>query len=61
MTDYDTNLTEDVKRLRKELKDCVNELCLSCGAYRNEHHGYCDSCRWLKIKRELAEKRSETQ
>lgn len=55
------NVVEQLNQTRKTLKDAINELCLSCGAYRNEHHGYCDSCKWLKIKRELAEKRGETQ
>lgn len=34
-----------------ELKDCVNELCLKCGAYNREHEGACDGCRWLKQRR----------
>ena len=37
-----------IDRLRLEFKDCVNELCLKCGAYHEEHLGACDSCRWLK-------------
>ena len=55
MNDTECNLWEECKKLRKELKTCVNELCLQCGAYRNQHHGYCDSCRWLKVKNDLAE------
>ena len=31
--------------------DCVNELCLKCGSYREEHNGACDGCRWLKPRR----------
>ena len=42
--------TVKVYRLRSELKNCRNELCLKCGAYRNAHKGACDSCRWLKVK-----------
>ena len=34
-----------------ELKDCVNELCLKCGSYHEEHNGACDGCRWLKPRR----------
>ena len=34
-----------------ELKDCVNELCLQCGSYKQEYEGACDGCRWLKIRR----------
>lgn len=35
----------------KDFRDCVNELCLKCGAYHNEHNGACDGCRWLKPRR----------
>lgn len=31
--------------------DCVNELCLKCGRYHEEHNGACDGCRWLKPRR----------
>ena len=31
--------------------DCVNELCLKCGKYHEEHNGACDGCRWLKPRR----------
>ena len=34
-----------------QLKDCVNELCLRCGSYNEEHKGACDGCRWLKPRR----------
>ena len=37
---------EEVKRLRAELKLCINELCLRCGAYKGRHLGACDYCRW---------------
>lgn len=37
-----------ISRLRSEFKDCVNELCLKCGSYHEEHLGACDGCRWLK-------------
>lgn len=40
----------DVSSMETDLKDCVNELCLKCGTYRNAHKGACDSCRWLKVK-----------
>jgi len=32
-------------------RDCVNELCLQCGSYNEEHKGACDGCRWLKPRR----------
>ena len=38
-------MTENAK-LRKDLKDCRNELCLYCGKYRNAHLGACKGCRW---------------
>ena len=44
-------LKADMASLRSELKDCVNELCLQCGSYKQEHEGACDGCRWLKIRR----------
>lgn len=34
------------KELLKELKNCRNELCLKCGAYRERHLGACDDCRY---------------
>lgn len=36
--------------LERELWDCVNELCLKCGSYRDEHLGACDGCRWKKVR-----------
>ena len=33
-------------RLRKELKNCRNELCLKCGNYHEAHNGACDDCRY---------------
>ena len=39
------NLAQIV-RLRKELKNCRNELCLKCGNYREAHNGACDGCRY---------------
>ena len=34
-----------------DFHDCVNELCLKCGVYHDEHNGACDGCRWLKPRR----------
>jgi hypothetical protein len=61
MSEFDKTLEEIKKRevdmgiqianLQANLKDCVNELCLQCGQYRNEHLGACDGCRWLKPRR----------
>ena len=33
-----------------DLKDCVNELCLKCGAYHESYLGTCDGCRWKAVK-----------
>lgn len=39
-------LIEETERLRRDLKDCRNELCLRCGDYKQRHLGACDGCRW---------------
>ena len=46
-------LKEKRKRegIESDFHDCVNELCLKCGSYREEHNGACDGCRWLKPRR----------
>ena len=35
-----------IERLKRDLKDCRNELCLKCGEYKQRHLGACDGCRW---------------
>lgn len=32
--------------LKRNLRDCRNELCLRCGNYSERHLGACDGCRW---------------
>ena len=44
-------LQAETDNLKSEFHDCVNELCLRCGQYREEHNGACDGCRWLKPRR----------
>lgn len=44
------NLQADRDNIRAELKDCVNELCLKCGAYHESYLGACDGCRWKAVK-----------
>ena len=44
---HDRNEKENMER---EFLDCVNELCLKCGNYRDEHLGACDGCRWKEVK-----------
>ncbi len=39
-------LKREVERLKAELHNCRNELCLKCGKYREAHNGACDGCRW---------------
>lgn len=35
-----------------KLHKCINELCVYCGKYLNEHEGACNGCEWYPIKRE---------
>ena len=39
-------LVETNEQLRRDLKDCRNELCLRCGQYKTAHLGSCNGCRW---------------
>ena len=39
-------LIDSCAALKRELKDCRNELCERCGNYREKHLGACDGCRW---------------
>ena len=32
------------------LQECVDELCLHCGKYINEHEGACEGCKWYSVK-----------
>ena len=46
-------LMEDYRKvmeMESDFHDCVNELCLKCGNYREEHNGACDGCRWQMKK-----------
>ena len=45
METYDKMVRERDK-VKSDLKDCRNELCLRCGSYREKHLGACDGCRW---------------
>lgn len=40
----------DVAGVESDLRDCVNELCLRCGIYREEHLGACNDCRWKEVR-----------
>ena len=48
-----TQIYVKVDMLETDLRDCVNELCLQCGQYKEAHNGACDNCRWLKVKEGL--------
>jgi len=43
-------LISEITSTEGELRDCVNELCLKCGSYREAHLGACDGCRWKAVK-----------
>ena len=40
--------TATIYRLRQELKNCRNELCLKCGNYHESYAGACDGCRYRR-------------
>ena len=46
----DIDMLVEIENLKAELHDCVNELCLRCGQYRQEHLGACDGCRWKAVR-----------
>ena len=43
----------EIDSLNIELKNCICELCLHCGKYREEYLGACDGCRWKATKERL--------
>lgn len=45
-----TELICVVSESESDLQDCVNELCLKCGAYHESYLGACDGCRWKAVK-----------
>lgn len=48
METYDKMVRERDK-MKSDLKDCRNELCLKCGDYKQRHLGSCDGCRWKDV------------
>lgn len=42
------DLNSKVCNLRRELKQCRNEMCLKCGQYKEAHNGACNGCRYRK-------------
>ena len=52
-TDVSTHaatLTSVIIEAEADLRDCVIELCLKCGSYREDHLGACNGCRWKEVK-----------
>ena len=39
-----------IEKYKRQLKDCVNELCYRCGDYKEEHLGRCNGCKWRVIR-----------
>lgn len=39
-----------IEKYKRQLKDCVNELCYRCGDYKEEHLGRCNGCRWKAVR-----------
>lgn len=39
-----------IEKYKRQLKDCVNELCYRCGKYQNEHLGACSGCKWKVVR-----------
>ena len=50
LADYeDTNREPaEIRKLEREYRTAVNELCYMCGKYKQEHEGACHGCRWEK-------------
>ena len=43
-------LERQLAETKQQLENCINELCLICNKYENEHEGACDGCRWRDMK-----------
>ena len=43
-------MDETLRKVRQDLKDCANELCLYCGKYKVEYESACEGCRWLPVR-----------
>ena len=48
-----TFVSMEAQNQLSDLKDCVNELCLKCGQYKERYLGACKDCRWLKVQEAL--------
>lgn len=54
LPDHLKQAADEIETMRRDLRECVNELCLHCGSYVNAHMGACDGCRWAKWKEMIA-------
>ena len=45
---YAREAADVIDTLDRDLRECKNELCLKCGAYKTRHLDSCDGCRWNK-------------
>lgn len=50
LTDLLANQRKIIDKYKRQLKDCVNELCYRCGDYKEEHLGRCNGCKWRVIR-----------
>lgn len=50
LADYEDTDREpaEIRKLEREYRTAVNELCYMCGKYKQEHEGACRGCRWKK-------------
>ena len=50
LADYEDTNRElaEIRKLEREYRTAVNELCAMCGRYKQEHEGACRGCRWKK-------------
>ena len=46
LLDVAVSKTNNVLRIKEELRAMKNELCQYCGKYKQAHDGACDGCRW---------------
>lgn len=44
------SLRKENIRLKDTLHRAINELCIACGRYKDEHLGACDCCPWHPVK-----------
>lgn len=47
---YNDGYKQGAADMEAKLRDAVNELCLRCGEYRQQHLGACDGCKFKDMK-----------